>query len=247
MRFNYEKNYCYDAVLCIFFSIGTTVFAAEEPPTMNDIPIIDDSVDFSLKRIPTYTYEGDYVIESYEASAEEIEMGQKLQELHSHLEENGTISPFHFSLTPHSHSIRNVKNGSPKYYVWRPTKIWTRNSLYPNSSDWPTVSWTTSKSCTVSKSVNTSVGVTDSVVSASIGSNFTTNHTISTSTTRTFKVPYRKDGRVKVNFYRPYKTFTCVTTYVFAGPPLRQWEETGSGNAEGKPYNIVCDLETKNY
>ena len=83
------------------------------------------------------------------------------------------------------------------------------------------------------------------MVSASIGATYKTSHPVSTSTTRTFKVPYKKDGRVKVTYRRPYKTFTCVTTYVIPGTIWTQ-DVTGSGSAQGKPYEVVCDLETRN-
>lgn len=215
----------------------TTASAAELAP------VINDDKDFSTSGTPTYSYEGNIIIQSYELTQEEIKLGQALQELHTHPDSMLR----HFSITPHSHSIKNVTSGSAKYYVWNPSIVWTRNSLYQNSSDWPTVSWTTSQSTTAAASVSTSVGVSDSVVSASLGANYTKSHTISTSTTRTFKVPYKRDGRVKINYYRPYKTFTCVTTYVVAGPPLVQWDETGSGSAVGAPYNVVCNLETKTY
>lgn len=220
----------------MMFSLNTTALASET------IPIIDDTKDFSNIGKPNYSNEGEYVIQSYDLTEEEIELGKTLQELHVH-----GLETRHSSQTAHKHSIKNIKTGTPRNYKWNPSEIWTRNSIYSDSSDWPTVSWSVSKSKTVSKSVNTSVGVTDSIVSASIGANYTKSHTISTSTTRTFKIPYKKEGRVKVTYSRPYKTFTCVTTYTVVGKPTTQWDETGSGNALGKPYNIVCDIETRTY
>lgn len=232
------KRKCITFVLALVMTVGLglTVNAAEE------IPVIDDTKDFSTQGAPNYTYEDGYVIQSYDLTSEEIALGKALQELHTH----PTIKR-HFSVTAHSHSIKNIVNQSPKSYVWRPTEVWTRNDSYQNSGDWPTVAWSTGDYVTVSASVSTSVGVTDSIVSTSLGVDYTKGHTISTSTTRTFKVPYKKDGRVKISYKRPYKTFTCVTTYVVAGPPLTKWDETGSGSAIGKPYDIVCNLETKSY
>ena len=177
---------------------------------------------FRHRGVPNYTYEDGYVIQSYDLTSEEIALGKALQELHTH----PTIKR-HFSVIGHTHSIKNIVNQSAKNYVWRPTEVWTRNDSYQNSGDWPTVAWSTGDSKT--------------------GSDYTKSHTISTSTTRTFKVPYKKDGRVKVSYKRPYKTFTCVTTYVVAGPPVTKWDETGSGSAIGKPCDIVCNLETKSY
>lgn len=234
---NKRKTFTSLALVAIMAAtMSTTAFAAETAP------VINDTKDFSNVGEPTYNYEGDYIIQSYDLTDEEIKLGQDLQELHTH-----PTKARHFSLTPHSHSIKNVKTGTSRKYSWNPTTVWTRNSKYPKSTDWPTVSWATSKSKSVSKSVSTSVGVTDSVVSSSLGTSYTKSHTISTSTTRTFKVPYKKDGRVKVTYSRPYKTFTCVTTYVLSGPPLSKWQETGKGSALGKPTNIVCDLETRSY
>ena len=223
------------------------VTVTEAVPAIGDIPVIDDSKDFSKKWKPTYTYEGDYIIITYEPTDKEIELGEKLQQWHLHSKEKAKDSDLttqHFNLTPHFHSIRNARDGSPTYWVWRPSSIWTRNNMWPNSADWPTVSWTTSQSTTASVEVSTSVGVTNSVVSAEIGTSFTSSHTIGTSITRTFKVPYKMDGRVKVNYYRPYKTFTCVTTYSLLG---NYWVETGPGSAQGKPYDMVCSLETRYY
>ena len=222
--------------MIIAANMSTMAFAAEK------IPVIDDTKDFSNEGEITYTYEGDYVIQSYELTDEEIKLGQDLQKLHIH---NSNMR--HTSQYAHTHSIKNIGKGTSNY-TWFPSEMWTRNSQTTNNeATWPTVAWTTSESITVSKSVNTSVGVTDSVVSAELGANYTKNHTISTSTTRTFKVPYKKEGRIKVTYSRPYRSFTCVTTYVVYGPPERTWTETGSGSALGKPTNIVCDLQTRSY
>jgi hypothetical protein len=231
-------------VMCMSF--GTVAFASDGSIDSNpsdNFPVLDDTVDYSTSGNETYTYEGDYYIQSYETTAEEGYLGDMLQDLHTH-----PSLARHFSLTPHSHSIRNITTGTKKSYYWMPTPVWTRNasSSYQNSNDWPTVAWETNQSSIQSASVSTSVGVTDSVVSASVGAEYTKSHTVGTSTTRTYKVPYKKDGRIKVTFDRPYKTFTCVTKYVIAGPPLVQWEETGTGNALGAPYNIVCNIETRN-
>ncbi|MCL2051540.1 MAG: hypothetical protein FWG91_07430 [Lachnospiraceae bacterium] len=223
--------------LTMTFSFGLIVLAK------GSYPIIDDTVDYSSLRIPVITYEGDFIIESFELSDEEIELGKKLQDFHVH-----PAMTRHFSLIAHSHSIRDIKDGTAKQYVWNPSSIWVRNSLYPNESSWPAVSWTQSQSTTASATVSTSVGVDNSVVSTSVGASFTTSHTISTSTTITFTVPYQRDGRIKVNYYRPYKTFTCVTKYVDGlGGSATTWEETGPGNAIGTPYNIVATLELKTY
>ncbi len=242
-----KKLFAFLLVCTLAFSLSMTAFAAEKDDTsidLSDVPVIDDTVDFSGSRDVVYSYENDgIVIQSYEASAAEIAHGQALQQLHVH--EGGLTR--HFSLTPHKHFVKDVVSQSPKYYVWRPTEAWTVNDRYPNNDDWPTVAWEVGQSTTVGASVNTTVGVTDSVVSVELGSEFTVDHTISTSTTRTFKVPYKKDGRVKVNFYRPYKTFTCLTEYYYtSGPTVVTIPETGKGSALGKPYDIRVNIETRN-
>lgn len=191
---------------------------------VNKPHIIDDAQDYSNKGELTYTYEGDYYIQSYALTPEEIKLGKQLQEWHVHSDDinlmtesdlirDDIVQPNHISLTPHIHEIRNVVTGTTKNWVWRPTEVWTANSQYPNSNDWPTVAWETSVSTTASKEVSYSVGMTDSVISSELGVVYTKSHTIGTSTTRTFKVPYNKDGRVKVDFERYYKTFTYVTIY----------------------------------
>lgn len=236
-------------ILATLFCIGivtSTAFAAETNENeidLSNVPVIDDTIDFSENRDIIYTYEEDnIVITSYEASAQELALGNALQQPHVH--ENSVAR--HFSLTPHRHYITNVVTQSPKYYIWRPTNAWTVNDRYVNSADWPTVSWEVGQSTTASASVSTSVGVTDSVVSTELGSEYTVGHSISTSTTRTFKVPYMTDGRVKVNYYRPYKTFTCVTEYYYtSGATTVTIPETGAGSAVGKPYDIRVNIETR--
>jgi len=223
--------------LTIIFSFGLTTLAA------GNYPVIDDTVDYSSLLIPVTTYEGDFIIESFELSDEEIEFSNQLQNWHVH-----PSLAKHFHLIAHSHSIRDIKDGAAKSHAWNPSAIWVRNSLYPNETSWPTVSWTTSQSTTASVNVSTSVGVANSVVSTSVGASYTTSHTVSTSTTITFKVPYQRDGRIRVTYNRPFKTFTCVTKYTDGlGGQATTWEETGPGSAEGTPYNIVATLETKTY
>lgn len=202
------------------------------------IPVVDDTVDYSVIGTPSVTDEDGFIIQSYEITDEEIQLGEALAAPHTH-----PSKARHYSQTPHSHSIRNIKTGTAKSYLWRPTQVWTRNSSYSNSADWPTVSWMTSMTAEVKKSVNLSVGVTDGTVTSSLGADYTKTHKISTSTTRSFKVPYKKDGRIKVTYSRPYKTFTCVTYYFPAG--TTGYETTGAGNAQGKPTNIVVSLETR--
>lgn len=210
--------------------------------TASAVPVIDDTKDYSNAGEIIVTYENGFIIESHALTDEERQLSQALQKLHTHPSKTR-----HFSATPHEHSIRDIVAGSDRKGTWRPSEAWTRNNLYPNSADWPTVSWTTSESITMGSACSTSVGVPSSLVSTEVGGEYTTEHTLSTSTTRTFKVPYQKDGRVKVEFNRPYRSFTCVTTYVYAGPPVTYLEETGKGSALGKPKNIVCSLETKSF
>lgn len=205
------------------------------------VPTINDNIDFSDSRISTYTEENGIIIESSEASAEEIEHGLNVQEPH--------VSPSllrHAHPLTHTHKITNVKN-SNKSYNWYPSAMWTRNSQYPNSADWPTVSWSTSVSLSLSADYSLSVGVPLSVVSATVGSSYGVSSSIATSTTRTFKVPYGKDGRVVVSYIRPYSTFTCETTYFYGPPTNTSRSETGSGYAYGKAGSTVVDLETRSY
>lgn len=56
-----------------------------------------------------------------------------------------------------------------------------------------------------------------------------------------------KDGRVAVEYDRPYKTFTCVTEYyVNSDGATENIFSTGPGSAVGKPYDIRVYLETRN-
>lgn len=233
-------------LMVMIMSLANTAFASEVDSNsidLGNVPVIDDTMDFSDSREVVYTYEENgTIIQSYEASAAEIAYGEALQKPHVH--ETGLAR--HFSLTPHQHSITNVVEQAPKYYVWRPTEAWTVNDRYENSEDWPTVAWEVGQGTTAGAAVNTTVGVTDSVVTVELGSEYTVDHSISTSTTRTFKVPYMTDGRVKVNFYRPYKTFTCVTEYYYtSGTTTVTIPETGDGSAIGKPYDIRVNIETR--
>lgn len=210
--------------------------------TANATPVIDDTKDYSNDGEIIVTYENGFIIESHMMTDEERQLSQSLQKPHTHPSKTR-----HSSLTQHSHSIRDIVVGTDRKGTWRPTEVWTRNNLYPDNADWPTVSWTTSQSVTIGSACSVTVGVPKSLVTTEVGAEFTKSHTVSTSTTRTFKVPYQKDGRVKVEFYRPYRSLTCVTTYIYAGPPITYLEETGAGSALGKPKDIVCSLETKSF
>ena len=216
-------------------------FLAQENDVVNnteEIPIIDD-VDYSETGEKVYTYENNYVIQSYAMTEEEYSLGMALQKLHLHPNKER-----HVSVYPHLHSIKDVSVHSVRSYVWNPT-VWVKNAIYQNESNWPAVSWEIGQAKTVEASVSTSVGVTDSVVSTTVGNQYTTSHTISTSTTITFTVPYQKEGRVRVKYNRDYITFSCVTDY-WSTDMTVQWQEVGDGNALGKPYNIVADLQVRN-
>lgn len=201
--------------------------------------MIDDSKDYSTEGMPTYTYENGLIDQSYDITDEEIRLSDALSKPHTHPQ-----IARHYSSIPHSHSIRNVVNAGKRSYTWRPDTAWTVNSHYSNAGDWPTVAWTTSKALTVNKQLSLSVGVTDSVVSSAIGADYAKSHTVSTSTTRTFKVPYKKKGRIKVTYTRPYRTFTCVTYYFPSG--TAGYEQTGAGSALGATGDKQVNLETAN-
>ena len=207
----------------------------------DDVPIVyvDPSIDWSTVGSPTYAYEGPFIIQSYALTEDEIQLAQLL--MNPHLDASLTR---HFDPRIHSHSIRNISSPTQRSYTWRPSSIWVRNSQFPNESSWPTVSWQVSQSQSVSASLSLQVGVTASIVSATIGVEYTRSHTISTSTEITFKVPYGKEGRVKVTYNRPYRSFICVTTYHYTTPPYSV-EETGPGSGLGAPHNIIATLETR--
>ena len=122
-------------------------------------------------------------------------MGQQLQKPHK----DSTGISRHISPMIHKHSIHNIRSAGSKHYSWFPDTAYTKNSQFPDDNNWPTVQWTVGESKTVTASVNTSVGVTDSVVSASLGASYIKSHTVSTSMTRTFKVPYQKREELLLN------------------------------------------------
>lgn len=232
-----KKIIAFSLVSIMLFEGATPYFAAVNSV---DVPVVDDTFDYSEVGAAVCDYEDKFIIQSYDITEEEKELGEALQGLHIHESKSR-----HASIYPHIHSIANIKTGTAKSYTWYPSTIWVQNSLYQNESSYPTVSWTSSQSKTESASVSTSVGVTDSVVSSSLGSSYTKSHSISTSTTITYKVPYKKTGRIRVTYNRPYKTFTCVTTYYSTDLSV-SWQETGAGSAYGAPYNITASLQTKN-
>lgn len=226
------------AAALLTITMSTVALATET------IPVIDNTKDFSKVGTPIYVYEGDFVIQSHEATAEEIQLGKDLQELHTHPDEKLK----HLSNIPHSHSIRNVKTGTSRKYKWNPSETWVKNDKFPNEVTWPQVSWSKSQDKTESASFNTSVGVDGKVVSATLGGDYSKSHTISTTRTITFHVPYRTKGRVEVSYSRPYKTFTCVTKYIItSGSTVTQREETGAGSALGRPSNVTVNLATKGF
>jgi hypothetical protein len=218
--------------------VGDSVGPAEP------IMIVDDSVDYSEKGDLIYTYTDDgYIIQSYAITKEEIALAEQLSKLHFDAKPFGN-GINHFNLTAHWHEIRGIVNGTPQTYYYRPSTMWTRNDQWPLETTWPSVIWSVSESTTAQNKLSLSVGVTDSVASAAVGSEYTKSHTVSTSYDRTFKVPYMKEGRVLVTYKRPYRIFTCVTTYCWTNSRVCS-EVTGLGNAEGAPYNMVATLETK--
>ena len=205
-----------------------------------EIPVLPENMQFDDNLSPTYTYEGDFVIASYEASPEEIEYGMRQQELHTHSELNPKAR--HINATPHTHYITNIQIGTDRTYTWYPSSIWVWNNT--TSANGVSVSWTTSQSVSVSQSVSTSVGVDASVVSASVGSAYTKGHTVSTSSTITYPIQRNTEGRIKVTYARPYRTFTCNTDYFSVIPPGQYLRtERGSGNAIGAPKDIRAQLE----
>lgn len=228
------------------------------------VPVIpEDTTDWSNIGEPVYTYTDDgFIIQSFEASQEELNLGKTLQNPHVHtgyisaiqsvqselddiaeIYQNPDASKDHFNLTPHTHTIRNISY-STSYWEWRPTQTWTRNDYH--QGDGVTVAWETHQSTTASVSTSLTVGVTDSIVTAEVGANYTKSHTVSTSFTRTYPVPFMNDGRVRVTFERPRANFTCVTTYFYTyGLQTVTIEETGSGSALGAPSNIVAQLERR--
>ena len=171
-------------------------------------------------------------------------LGEALQNIH--VDANGVAR--HFSLTPHKHYITDIVEKSPKRYSWNPTPLWTVNSLYSDMSVWPTVAWTTDVTLEYSASYSVSAGVEKSVVSATLGKEYTIGGSISTDTTRSFYVPYKYKGRVVVYYYRPYKTFTCVTENYYAnGSEVVTIKETGEGFAYGSVDldNIDVNIELR--
>lgn len=227
--------------------------------SFSPLTIFAESVDISdlenVKSIPcsqenlfdestTYqtTNENGFLIKTPVVSQKEFQMGMLSTNIHY---DSAKPITRHFSLTPHKHLIKNVKTQTAKKYFWYPSKIWVKNSQFKKESTWPTVSWTTSQSKTVETSLHLSVSVPKSLATTELGANFTKSHEISTSTERTFYVPYKKKGMIEVTYKRPYKTFTCETIYYYTnGNKVVPQSQTGSGNALGKPYNINCDLKT---
>ena len=147
----------------------------------------------------------------------------------------------HNHLVPHNHTIRNITNTTTNW-SWNPSAMWTRNNIVHDSVS---VSWTTNVSTTAAKTTSLKVGVTDSVITTKLGSSYTSSHTISTSYTRIFDVPYKYDGRILVTFDRNKAHFTCVTTFTPVLAP--SWEETGTCSALGSPKNMVVQLEMARY
>lgn len=245
---NVKKFSALVLTITLIFSITPTVIASSVGDSLGptEIPIVDDSVDYTDSGDPIYTYTEDgFIIQSYAITEEEIALAEQLSKLHFDAKPSGNGIE-HFNLTPHWHEIRGVVNGAPRTYYYRPSMMWTRNDQWPVESTWPSVTWTVSESTTAQKKLSLSVGVPESVVSTAIGVEYTNSHTVSTSYDRTFKVPYMKEGRVLVTYTRPYKYFTCVTTYCWTGSIVCT-EDTGLGSGEGAPYYIVATLETKGF
>lgn len=230
-------------VLCLSLITPASAQIGDDTGSHLKYPVVDDSVSWTDRGevITTYTEDG-YFIKSHLPSKQELELAELLSKPHI---DYGNYGINHFSLIAHLHSIRDIVSGGTGG-VYRPDPIWTRNNMFPDPATWPSVTWTTSQTYSVAKKLSLSVGVTDTVITGTLGADYTTTHTVGTSYARSWKVPYMKDGRVIVTWVRPTKWFTCVTKYYTNYYPY-SFEETGSCSAQGAPANIVSNLETRNF
>ena len=218
-----------------------SVFAASDSVPM--LPVHEPDWDSLGRRVDVY--ENGFIISSNEVTIAELKDAEMQQLPHIH-----PSVQRHVSLTPHSHSIANVSSPVSTSWVWRPTLMWQANSQFPTIGTWPSVTWSTHETTSVAAGLSASINAPTSVVTSQIGASFTRTHTVSTQTSRTFQVPYRRDGRVIVTFNRPRVTFTCVTQYYvrLPGPNMDMapsHQVLVPSHAYGAPYNLVADLETR--
>jgi len=152
----------------------------------------------------------------------------------------------HPSGQAHTHSIINARLIRHDSFIYTPAASCTNNN-YANgvTVPLPVLTWSTGESFTVEKRLQLSVNVPEDVAAVTLGAEYAKSHEVTNTISYSFSIPYMQKGRIEVTYQRPYKEFTCVTTYYYHGSS-ETYQETGPGTSYGGPINIDCHLTLRN-
>lgn len=142
--------------------------------------------------------------------------------------------PRHFSLTPHSHKVINLKSSSRKWL--KPVTSYADEGFK--------ISKEYSKSVEVNASLNLNGGISKSTAEASIGASIGGSYTRGSSETYAATVPKGYRGRIVYYYTCTTYNFTNKTTYVWPNTiPQQITHEYDACSAQGAPRNGYFGLQ----
>lgn len=153
----------------------------------------------------------------------EVEALLEAPHIHKADQENGIITPFHFSLTPHTHSITAI---TETYKGERNRGVVAQTTRRVNAVS----TLTYEKSRNISNSFNVSIGFAKNVVDAAMGYNVE----YSTSEMASYALQLEPNQMGSITLYDMYDVtkFDVKTTWVLSSnPPVLDYEY-GTGWAE---------------
>lgn len=114
------------------------------------------------------------------------------------------------------HLYMNIKKTASNTYLNRKQwTLFTSNDSFVSESTWPTVTLNSGKSITLSGSVTVTGGFDGSLFKATAGVSIGGAVTFTTSSSYTYKVPYRKKGAIFCYGYGDKYSFTDCQSYDF--------------------------------
>ena len=148
--------------------------------------------------------------------------------------DNDAPQLYHFSLTPHTHEVINLKKSSGK---WKKPVTSYADQGFEISKEY-------NKSVVINASLNLNGGISKKTAEASIGASIGGSYTRGSSETYTAKVPKGYKGRIVYYYDCTTYKFTNKTTYVWQNttPPLKTYEYNAC-SAQGAPRNGYFGLE----
>lgn len=217
----------------------TTTFAYEQP--MPKLPINSDGViEITEEYIDQY---GIRSVDEFGNEIIEVPLGPDLSNAVDPLTTNeplcdegvhnghslpeDMVQTYHFSLTPHSHEIVNLRS--------------TRYSNYIPVTQYAMPGFTISKEYNRTVEVNASLslagGISKGAVEGELGVSVGGSYTRGSGETYSATVPSGYRGRIAYRYNSTLYSFDNKTTYVWSSSPLVTTEEFDPCSAESAPYD----------